>query len=424
VEDRRALSGLRYAALQRQIERTAASAGGGGGGLFGGLGNLVGGVPIVGDLVQGGLDLLGGAGPSEAAQIREGAARDAFERERREEEELASRLQNAISTLEAMQREFTARLGTFLTQLAQVERLSTHVVQNISYYMQAIWAHEPDDQRYLRLRNVPVPVFEKDKSSRRYTIDPAAFRPLFDRPLLAHRGLDVLTDFGIVNPPAQPQQIETVPLSEVADLSRPLGFLGNYMIFPMVEANPITEFMMDPYVTVAEGEYGVSDPDPLGNMTLDEFCEYVCCLRRWFEERESEQDDDTESGGDDVENGAHTLTFEDLRPRLRRALRELLQRSLRNDEEVVVPSNSLYIEALPGAHSVMETFKHLHRQIDVKIAQGRLREAEIDNIRQAQRILDDELEDPDIEAQYVFKGGGGATDVPPPGPGDGTQPPP
>jgi hypothetical protein len=180
--------------------------------------------------------------------------------------------------------------------------------------------------------------------------------------------------------------------------------------------------MMDPYVTVAEGEYGVSDPDPLGNMTLDEFCEYVCCLKRYFEEQER-QEDDTESGGDDV-GDAPTVSFDDLRPGLRRALRELLQRSLRNDEEVVVPSNSLYIEALPGAHSVMETFKHLHRQIDVKIAQGRLREAEIDNIRQAQRILDDELEDPDIEAQYVFKGDGSATVVPPPGPGGGTTPPP
>jgi hypothetical protein len=461
VEDRRALTGLRYAALQRQIERTAASAGGGGGGLFGGLGKLVGGVPLVGDLVQGGLDLLsGGDTPSEAAQIREGAARDAFEREQREEQELASRLQNAISALEAMQREFTSRLGSFLTQLAQVERLSSHVVQNISYYMQAIWAHEPDDQRYLRLRNVPVPVFEKDKSVRSYLIDAGAV--LVDRPVLALRSLDVRTDFGILNPPAQPQQIETKPLSEVADIGRPLGFLGNYLIFPLVESNPITEFMMDPYVTVAEGEYGISDPDPLGNMTLDEFCEYVCCLKRYFDERDEEGDDETDGGddetdggddvengnggdgetdggddvengnggdgetdgGDDVENGDDGDTigsFEDLKPELRAALRDLLQRSLRNNEEVVVPSNSLYIEALPGAHSVMEKFKNLHRQIDVKIAQSRLREAEVDNIRQAQRILDNELEDPDIEAKYVFEGAGSAAVVAPapPGPGGG-----
>jgi hypothetical protein len=416
VADRRADAGLRYAALERQIERTASSADSGGGGLFGGLGKLVGGVPLVGDLVQGGLDLLGGSsGPSEAAQIREGAARDAFDREQREEEELASRLQNASSTLESMQRDFTARLGAFLTQLAQVERLATHVAQNISYYMQAIWAYEPDDQRYLRLRNVPVPVFEKDKNARHYVIDSAAVHSI-DPPVMAMRRLDVRTDFGVLNPPAQPQQIKTQPLSEVADIGRPLGFLGNYMIFPMVEANPITDFMMDPYVTVAAGEYGVTDPDPLGNITLDEFCQYVCCLKRHLEETASNGNGNGETGGP---------SFEDLKPQLREALKELLQRSLRNNEEVIVPSNSLFIEALPGAHSVMETFKLLHRQIDVKIAQSRLRELEIDNIRQAQRILEDELEDPDIEAKYVFEGGGTATVVPPappPPPGGGPTP--
>ncbi|MFL5963760.1 MAG: hypothetical protein ACJ757_12795 [Gaiellaceae bacterium] len=420
VADRRGAAGLRYQALQRQIERTASSAGSGGGGLFGGLGKLVGGVPLVGDLVQGGLDLLsgGGGGPSEAAQIREGAARDAYDREQREEEQLSSRLQNAVSALEALQREFTGRLGAFLTQVAQVERLSTHVVQNISYYMQAIWAYEPDDQRFLRLRNVPVPVFTKNKAARRYIIDPDAIRPLLDRPLVAMRRVDVLTDFGILNPPVQPQQIETQPLSEIADIGRPLGFLGNYMIFPMVESNPITEFMMDPYVTAAEGEYGLTDPDPLGNITLDEFCEYVCCLKRHLEEAANE-----DTGGDDVaDDSGDSVTFEDLKPELRAALRDLLQRSLRNNEEVIVPSNSLFIEALPGAHSIMETFKLLHRQVDVKIAQSRLRELEIDNIRQAQRILEDELEDPDIEAKYVFEGGGTGAVVAPAPPAGGTTP--
>ncbi|MGW7284011.1 hypothetical protein ACWGH4_00690 [Streptomyces sp. NPDC054847] len=413
VEDRRAGAGLRYSALQRQIERTASSAGSGGGGLFGGLGKLVGGLSVVGDLVQGGLDLLTGGkgGPSEAAQIREGAARDAYDRERREEEQLASRLQNALSSLEAMQRQYTERLASHLTQVAQVERLCTHVVQNIAFYMQAIWAHEPDDQRYLRLRNVPVPVFEKDKAARRYTFDPNALRVAVDRPMAGLRPFHVRTDLGLFNPPAQPQQVETKPLSEVADIGRPVGFLGNYMIFPMIESNPITEFMMDPYVSLAEGEYGVSDPDPLGNMTLEEFAEYVCCLKKHFEDLEEGDTD-----GDDVGEGDGRPSFEDLKPDLRDTLRDLLQRSLRNDEEIVVPSASLYIEALPGAHSVMEKFKHLHRQIDVKAAQEQLRRVAVDNVRRAQRILDGDLEDPDIEAKYVFEGDG-AVIAPAPGPG-------
>jgi hypothetical protein len=410
LADRRALTGLRYAALQRQIERTAKSADSGG--LFGGLGGLVGSIPIAGDIVQGGLDLLsgGGAGPSEAAQIREGASRDAFDRESREADEFASRLANALATLESTQRAYTERLAQHLRQLAQVERLIAHIVQNIMPYMQAIWAYEPDDQRFLRLRNVPVPVFEKDKKLRHYGINPAVGAAFAGRPHLAWRDFESLTDFAVM-PPASPEEIKTRPLSEVADINRPLGCMGNYMIFPMTEANPITEFMMDPYVTMAEGEYGVSDPDPLGNMTLNEFSEYVCCLKKHFE---------TAEGGESTE-GEETPPnrFDELKPQLREILKKLLQLSLRNDDEVIVPSGNLYIEALPGAHSVMEQFKHLHRQIDVKQAQSALRESELDNIRQAQRIIAEMLEDPDIEAKYVFEGNGTATVVPPAPPGGG-----
>lgn len=414
VAERRALTGLRYAALQRQIERTARSAGSGGG-LFGGLGDIVGSIPIAGDIVQGGLDLLtGGGGPSEEAQIREGAARDAYDREHREEQELASRLQNAMSTLEAMQRDYGERLGQHLRQLAQCERLMTHITQNILHYMQAIWAYEPDDQRFLRLRNVPVPVFEKNKRQRRYVISPKPERTFVALPVIGVRSHDALMDLDVFNPPETAQDIKTKSLSQVADLNRPLGFKGNYLIFPMLESNPITEFMMDPYVTVAEGQYGLTDPDPLGNMTLEEFSEYVCCLKRRFDQQE-----ETESAhGDDVESTGGNA-FDELKPFLRETLKKLLERSLRNNEEVVVPCGSLYIEALAGAHSVMETFKHLHRQIDVKSAQEDARRQALDNIRRAQRIVDDQLEDPDIESKYVFEGNGNATVIPPADSGGG-----
>ena len=419
VSDRRVLTGLRYAALQRQVERTAQSADSGGG-LFGGLGGLVGGlvggVPVVGDLVQGGLDLLtgGGAGPTEEAQIREGAARDAYDRERREEQELASRLQNALSTLEAMQSDYNERLAQHLRQLTQCERLLLHIVQNILHYMQAIWAYEVDDQRFLRLRNLPVPVFEKDKERRKYVIDPRPMKTFADNLTTKARSYEVAFDLSVTRPPTNPEEVKTKPLSEVADLNRPLGFKGNYMIFPMLESNPITEFMMDPYVTLAEGEYGVSDPDPIGNMTLEEFSEYVCCLKAHFDKQREE----TSDGGDDV-GLPETNSFEELKPFLRATLKKLLERSLRSNEEVIVPCDCMYIEALPGAHSVMEKFKHLHRQIDVKKVQAEVREYELDNIRRAQRIVDDDLEDPEIEAKYVFEGDGSATVVPPSPPSGG-----
>ena len=182
-----------------------------------------------------------------------------------------------------------------------------------------------------------------------------------------------------------------LPLAKIADLSRPLGFMGNYMILPMYETNAITDFMMDPYVVFANGEYGISDPDPTGNMSLEEFSDYVCCLKKTLSEER----------------------FEQLAPTLSERLKQLLQRSVRENEEIIVGTGNLYIEALPGAHSIMEQFKHLHRQIDVKKAQEELRTNAIDNVRRAQRILDNSLEDPDIEAKYVFEGNGSATVVPP-----------
>jgi hypothetical protein len=413
VADRRALTGLRYAALQRQIERTAQSTeGGSGGGLFGAIVDVADTVTggLAGDLLQGGMDLLTGGGPSEGAQLREGAARDAYDREQREQTDLANRLANAISTLESMQTAYSERLGAHLRERTQVERLITHIVQNILYYMQAIWAHEVDDQRFLRLRNVPVPVFETSPLTKRYVIDattltaPGMVTPRF-------KGLGYLVDFGHVTLPPTPQPIPTRPLSEVADLNRPFGFLGNYLMFPMIEANPITNFMMDPYVVLAEGEYGLSDPDPLGNMNLDEFADYICCLRKYFDDQVAAQ---TAAGKPPA-----TDPFDELKPDLEAALRQLLQLSLRNDDEIVVPTNSLFVEALPGAHSILEQFKSLHRQIDVKAAQETLRATAIDNVRRAERIIAGDLEDPSIEAKYVFEGGGSATVIAPTPPGGG-----
>ncbi|MBB3020799.1 hypothetical protein FHR70_003887 [Microvirga lupini] len=384
LADRRVLAGLRYAALQKQIERTAESSEGGGGlfgDIVGGIGKIAGGVPIVGDIVEGALDMITGEGQvSQADQLREGAARDAYEREQREEQDLASRMLSATSTLETMQRDYTDRLSRHLSQLGQVHRLIDHIWQNILYYMQAIWAHIPDDQLFLILKDVPVPVFEKDKS-KTIKINPAVHAAATDLSAIDTKWVHAKSGLGIKQPPvSEADKIKTVPLSQVANIYKRLGCWANFLIFPMFEANPITDFMMEPYVKLAEGEYGISDPDPIGNMTLSEFADYVCCLKKHYEEQDRPE------------------VFEKLKPELQEALRKLLQSS-RRDEDIVIPcEDGLYIEALPGTHSVMEQFKQLHRIIDVKSAQADLRTKELNNIRRAEMILNEDLADPDIES--------------------------
>jgi hypothetical protein len=183
-------------------------------------------------------------------------------------------------------------------------------------------------------------------------------------------------------------EFDTASLVEVADLDNLLGFKGNYMMFPLKKSNPLTDFMMAPYL---DQEWELYDPDVAGNMTLDEFSEYVCCLKKELSLEE----------------------FERVKPDLRELFDELLTSPMRNNEEIVVPTDSLFIEALPGVHPILEDFKLIHRAIDVKKVQAEVRQQEIDNIRRAARILKGELEDPDIEAKYVFEGDGTATIVPP-----------
>ena len=70
---------------------------------------------------------------------------------------------------------------------------------------------------------------------------------------------------------------------------------------------------------------------------------------------------------------------------------------------MIVPTQSLYIEALVGTHPLLEDFKLLHRALDVKKVQGEVRHAELENIRLAARALKGNDEDPDIEKKIVIE---------------------
>ena len=90
---------------------------------------------------------------------------------------------------------------------------------------------------------------------------------------------------------------------------------------------------------------------------------------------------------------------------------EIMNRLLssQNPEMVIVPSNSLYIEALPGTHPLLEDFKLIHRAIDVKKAQAEARHAELENLRLAARLAEGQHGDPDIEKVVVVGGGKNVT---------------
>jgi hypothetical protein len=177
---------------------------------------------------------------------------------------------------------------------------------------------------------------------------------------------------------------QTVALEEVAELDNLLGFKGNYMIFPMRNSNVLTDFMMAPYV---DSEFQLLDPDTMGNWTLDEFEQLYCCLKHQLSEEE----------------------FSAIEDELKDFYKQILTNPLRPGELITVPTGSLFIEALPGVHPVLENFKLLHRAVDVKNAQANVRKVELENIRYAKRIMTDKLEDPDVEKKVIIEGGANPT---------------
>jgi hypothetical protein len=296
--------------------------------------------------------------------------------------DLMFRLEREVTALNALTADFTKALRDHNNHLTEIAHLQIHVKDNIMYYMQAIWANEPPDQRFFRLHNTPVP--DLTVTERKFHID-------FDNPqpntfVLPHQALP---RFGGVTSRVYPMECKTKfgiqftykPLSELADVSKLLGWYGNLAIFPLYLSNTLTDFMMEPYIDRATGQL-VDPSDPL-NWSLDEFSDYVCCLKEQLTDEELQQ----------------------LQPQLKELYQTILTNPSRNDDVLVVPTNSLFIEALPAKHTLLERFKLDHRMIDVKKVQAEARQAELENLRMAARIIAGERQDPHIDKMIVVEGG-------------------
>lgn len=379
VSESRALTESRYAALQRSMERTARAAQrkSKSGGLFGFAKKLTT-FNIVGDFAD---RFIGGdAESAEAARVREAASQDAYQREIQKLRDQEGQLAGSNNSLARATEEYTDRLSEHLSNVVLITELKNHIKDNITHYMQAIWMHEPFQQRWLRLKDVPVPILKRSK--RKYEIGTNALTGnLATAVHLKVKAYPFTTTGNIILPPQKVDgTLETVPLYQVADIDGLLGFRANYMIFAMKTTNAITDFMMEPYVEKAAGGFGIIDPDDLGNISLDEFSDYVCCLKKKLTKKE----------------------FSVLREELFSQLKKILQSPLRDDEEIVVPMDATYIEAILGATPILEDFKLLHRQIDAADAQEDLRLKKMEKLRYAQRLLDGRLDDPEADARYEF----------------------
>ncbi len=151
------------------------------------------------------------------------------------------------------------------------------------------------------------------------------------------------------------------------------------MVFALKENNFITLHMMQDYLDV-DDELILRDPDESGNYTVDELQELATCINR----RKPE-------------------VFDKYPDQFKHLLIDRLTSSRKDNDLVIVPTSSLYIECLVGTHPLLEDFKLMHRALDVKKVQAEVRHAELENVRLAARALKGKDEDPDIEKKIVIE---------------------
>lgn len=300
-------------------------------------------------------------------------AKDMLDRAQAKVTRLQAQMKVETTALQVAIDKYTKATGEHFTMLTEIDHLRIHVKDYIIHYMQAIWTYEPVDQRLFRLYNVEVPVFTHNTTVAVAEADGLS-------------ALDTTRKTYEMNLPTPvPDVSGTLLLHQVADIETLLGFKGNYMIFPLVAFDYMTWFMMQDYLDVDTNGVRARDPDEVGALNVDE-------MRKTME---------------DLYKAQGPAQFATLEPKFQKLMEQLLSKE--KPERVIVPSNSLYIEALPGTHPLLEDFKLIHRAVDVKKAQADARHAELENLRLAARLEDKEHGDPDIDKLVVVADGKNVT---------------
>jgi hypothetical protein len=307
-------------------------------------------------------------------------ANEALQRAQTKLNDLNSQMRTELTALQTAVDKFTAATTRHHAMEAQIDRLRVHVKDNIIYYMQAIWSHEPADQRYFRLYNLDVPVFES--SAARATAQAPAMQPGVPTDIKTMMAMSDKNHYSVTVPLGPPKLVDdTKKLHQVADIDSLIGFKGNYMIFPLTDFdNYMAWYLIHNYVEL----------DPTAGLVV------------------SDPDADSEATPEALEtamqaiNTQHPNTFAEYESEFEEVMLRIL--SDQTEQMVIVPSDQLYIEALPGTHPILEDFKLIHRALDVKKVQAEVRHAELENLRLAARLAKGVYGDPDVEKQILIEG--------------------
>jgi hypothetical protein len=305
-----------------------------------------------------------------------------------------TRLEGGVSALQQATVAYVEAVKHRTNRRVAIDQLRVHVKENVLHYMQAIWSHEPPDQRYFRLYDLAIEWPESD---------PAAFlMALEDSNPASGVGVAMQTSMtavpmapGVLTADVPSELIDLlVPppslgperrLHEVADVDSLLGFKGNYAMFPLREGNAITDYMEQDCL---DSYFGIIDPDPFGEIpTTTQAIALAECA--W------DRPDTTDAD----------------RAEITQWLVAVMAAQKRIAEEIVVPTGQLFMEALPGAHPLLEDFKLQHRALDVERAVVDLKVRQMELLRRAARLVKGDLSDPDIEQRVEITGSPSAVGV-------------
>lgn len=335
---------------------------------------------------SGGLSELFGGGASDRDEIIK-ARREATEKAL---EFLQSRIEAASERVSMARKSVTEAAEAYSQAIQEktqkdtgIRQFQLHLRQNILHYMHHIFAYKHPDQQQLELSDLQVPFLESaTRRCRLRLATPAEIDA--DLPGVVRDGERYIVECAPPEPPATDGPLPTRRLGSIADLNRPIGFHGNYAIYPLRTCSYLTDFMSQDYV---DDYFGLRDPSTGLGYTGEELLAYASQLL-------SDPD---------------TVLSDTERDALLAAVRDDLGNPATGSDTVILPTGQLYMEALKGEQSLLEDFKLAHRGLDVLKAQEDVRTARLENLRRAARLVADEplYDDPDIEKLVVVNGAAG-----------------
>lgn len=301
--------------------------------------------------------------------------------------DLRDRLASAQSTLAKAGDRLIETLRAQREAQTRIDELFLHIKQNILHYMHNVWDHRHPDQIYFQNAGLEIELPE-----------PASASCLLRRPRPgeAIEGIPGVTRGGEVfivecAPPTapRPDNLRIYKLQDIADLDQPLGYKGNYILYRLKTCTVITDFMIQNYV---DDHFGLKDPALETGYDTAELLEYA---REVLSDREA------------------PLTAEE-RSTLVALVARKLQEPSSDEDMIIVPTGQLFMDALKGGQTLLESFKRAHRGLDVLKVEEEVRTARLESLRRAARLLQDpaDLDQPTAARTVVFRDGDPSVIVP------------